>query len=639
MLQSIHDQAQSWIAWVIVGLLIIPFALWGINSYFEGGGGAVVAEVNGTEIGLRDYQRSLQQQRQQLRSLMGANYRPEMMENPEMRRAVLEAMIENDLLTQAVHADGFRIGDELLLDQIQRIEAFQHDGRFSSEIYEQVLAAQGMSKSFFENSMKTDLMQSQLLTGFRHASFVTPRELQESVRLQNQKRTLRLLTIPATLERIENRVVDDQEIAAQYEVNAVAYEIPEQVTLDYIELSVAELAQEVPVEEADLRKLYEERKEGMVADEERQASHILIELPEGADQQTTDAAQARMKEVQQKLAAGDSFEALAKEYSADPGSAVVGGDLGFFPRGIMVPAFDEAVFGMPVGDTVEVQTEFGLHLIRLEAIQASEIRPYESVREELSAELKRQGAENLFFEHAETIANIAYEEPDSLEGAAAAAGLVVKQSEFFSRQGGEGVAEKPGVIQAAFSDMVLNEGKNSDPVELAEDHVVVLRVRDHKPATRKPLGEVRKEVIDAILVQRARKEARDQGVELLNQLQQGTLAVEGVAKQAEVDWDEARTISRKDLSLPAEVVARAFRINGLKSDQKKYAGTELRGGGYALIELSGVDEGGLQGVESKQREVLRRQIADGQMQSHYQGYLTSLRNGAEIQIYEEQLSE
>lgn len=639
MLQSIHDQAQSWIAWVIVGLLIIPFALWGINSYFEGGNGAVVAEVNGTEIGLRDYQRSLQQQRQQLRSLMGGNYRPEMMENPEMRRAVLEAMIENDLLTQAVHADGFRIGDELLLDQIQRIEAFQHDGRFSSEIYEQVLAAQGMSKAFFENSMTTDLMQSQLLTGFRHASFVTPRELQETVRLQNQKRTMRLLTIPATLERIKDRVVDDQEIAAQYEVNAAAYEIPEQVSIDYIELSVAELMQEVPVDEAALRKLYEERKEGMVADEERQASHILIELPEGADQSSVDAAQARMSEVQQKLVAGDSFEALAKEYSADPGSAAMGGDLGFFPRGIMVPAFDEAVFGMSIGETVEVRSEFGIHLIRLDAIQASEIRSYDEVREELSADLKRQGAENLFFEHAETIANIAYEEPDSLDGAATAAGLTVKQSELFNRQGGVGVAEKPGVIQAAFSDMVLNEGKNSDPVELAEDHMVVLRVRDHRPATRKPLDEVRKEVLDMVLMQRARKAAREQGLQLLNQIQQEAVDVEAAAEAAELAWDEAVTITRKDVSIPAEVVERTFRINGLKGGEKQYAGVVLRSGGYALIELSAVVEGNLQDLESAQRESLRRQVADGQMQSHYQGYLTSLRSDAEIEIFEDQLSE
>ncbi len=642
MLQSIHDQAQSWIAWVIVGLLIIPFALWGINSYFEGGSGAVVAEVNGTEISLNDYQRSLQQQREKLRSLMGTNYRPEMMENPQMRRAVLDAMIENDLLTQAVESDGFRIGDELLFGQIQRIEAFQHDGRFSSALYEQLLSAQGMSKPFFESGIRTDLMQSQLLTAFRHASFVTPQELREAVRLQDQVRTMRLLTIPATLQRIGNRVVDDEEIAAQYELNAALYEIPEQVSLDYIELAVADLARGVPVEESALEKLYEERKGGMLADEERHARHILIELAEGADEAATTAAQARLDEVQEKLAAGESFEALAAAYSDDPGSASAGGDLDFFPRGIMVPEFDEAVFSMQVGELSDpIRTPFGFHLIRLEEIQAEEIRPFEEVRGELSAELRRRTAEDLFYEHAETIANIAYEEPDTLEGAAAAVGLKVKQSTLFGRQGGaSGIATNPGVIKEAFSDMVLTNGKNSDPIELAEDRMVVVRIHEHKPATRKPLDEVRLQVVDAILDQRARVEARNQGLELLQKVQAGEMTPQAVAEQAAVEWGEVEKIGRNNQSLPPEVVTRLFRINTdtLDGGVLSYAGSELQGGGYALIEFSAVEDGNLDAMSEKEREALRRELRNRNVMSHYQSYVANLRERAEVVIHEDQLN-
>ncbi len=642
MLQSIHDQAQSWIAWVIVGLLIIPFALWGINSYFEGGSGAVVAQVNSAEITLRDYQRSLQQQREKLRSLMGSSYRPEMMENPQMRRAVLDAMIENDLLTQAVVDDGFRISDELLFGQIERIEAFQHDGKFSPALYEQLLSAQGMSKPFFESGLRTDLMQSQLLTAFRHAAFVTPQELSEAARLQNQQRSMRLLTIPASLERIRNRVVDSEEIAAQYELNATAYEIPEQVSLDYIELAVADLARDVPVEEGALEKLYEERKGGMLADEERHARHILIELAEGADEAATSAAQARLDEVRSKLAAGESFEALAAEYSDDPGSASVGGDLDFFPRGIMVPEFDEAVFSMKVGEVSEpVRTPFGFHLIRLEEIQAEEIRPFEAVRGELSAELRRRAAEDLFFEHAETIANIAYEEPDTLDGAAEAVGLSVGRSDLFTRQGGSsGIATNPGVVKEAFSDMVLLNGKNSDPIELAEDRMVVVRIHEHKPATRKPLDEVRQQVVEAILNQRARVEARNQGLELLQKIQNGEVDPQGVAEQAAVEWSEVENVDRRNQSLPPEVVSRLFRINAdeLLSGEVLYAGSELQGGGYALIELSAVEDGTLDAMGEKEQEALRRDLANRNVMSHYQSYVASLRESAEVVIHEDQLN-
>ncbi len=639
MLQSIHDQAQSWIAWVIVGLLIVPFALWGINSYFEGGSSAVVAEVNGTEISLNEYQRSLQQQRQRMRQLLGANYRPEMLEDPRMRRAVLDAMIENDLLNQAVDSDGFRISDELLFWQLQRTEAFQHDGKFSQEVYKQVLSSQGMSQPFFESGLRADLMQSQLLTGFRQASFVTDNELREAVRLQEQKRSLRLLTIPATVERIESKDVGDEEIAAQYELNSVAYEIPEQVSIDYIELSVAELARDVPVDEDALQKLYEERKDSLLAEEERNARHILIELAEGADDDATTAAQARLDEVLGKLAAGESFETMAALYSDDPGSATVGGDLDFFPRGVMVPEFDEAVFSMQVGEVSEpVRTPFGFHLIRLDEIQAEEIRPYEAVRGELSADLKRQAGEDLFFEYAETIANIAYEQPDSLENAAEAAGLVVKQSELFSRQGATGgIATNPGVIKAAFSDMVLAEGKNSDPIELAEDHMVVVRVREHRPATRKPLESVRGEVVEAILEQRARVTAKSNGMALLDQIQSGELGTDAAAENVALQWSDVEQIDRADKALSPEVIARAFQIKPL-AGQKRYAGTELRSGGYVLIELLAVEEGNLDAMDEKRVETLRRELADRNVKSHYQSYIASLRNQAEIMVYEEQLN-
>ncbi len=639
MLQKIHDQAQSWIAWVIVGLLIVPFALWGINSYFEGGNGAIVAEVNGTEITLRDYQRSLQQQRQRMRSMLGNAYSPELLENPQMRRAVLDGMVENELVTQTINSDGFRVSDAVLFAQLRQISAFQHDGAFSPAIYEQVLASQGMSKPFFENSLRTDIMQSQLLTAFRSGAYVMENELREAVRLQEQQRTVRLLTIPASVERLDSREVSDEEVSTQYDMNARRYEIPEQLSIEYVELSVAQFAEGVTADEEEIKKLYEERKESLMADEERHARHILIEVAEDADEATQAKADGRLKEVQSKLAAGESFESLAEQYSDDPGSAMAGGDLGFFPRGIMVPAFDEAVFSMQQGALSDpIRTQFGYHLIRLEEIQAAEMRSYEDARDELAADLKRQKGEELFYEHSETVSNIAYEEPDSLEGAAAAAGLQVEQSGTFSRQGSvSGITSKPTVVQAAFSDLVLNEGKNSDPIELADDHIVILRLNEHQPASRKPLESVRAEVVDAVLAERAQSHARTQGMDLLQKLQQQQLDADGAAAEAAATWGEQQQIKRKSFSIAEAAVSRAFQMKS-KAEGVSYGGIALNNGDYVVVELIAVADGDLNTLEAGRKDAIRRGLVENQMQSHYQSYLASLRNSADIQVYEDQLN-
>ncbi len=641
MLQKIHDQAQSWIAWVIVGLLIVPFALWGVNSYFEGASSAVVAEVNGTEITMREYENSLQQQRQRMRAILGDNYSPQLLENPQMRRAVLDGMVENELLTQAIQEDGYRVGDAILFGQLQQIDAFQHDGAFSPAIYEQVLASQGMSKPFFENSMRIDIMQSQLRRAFLGSAYVTEDELREAARLQEQQRAVRTLTIPADRKRLASQKVSEDAINTHYEANGRVYEIPEQLTIEYVELSVAQLMDAVVVNDDEVRKLYEERKENLIADEERRASHILIELPEGATAQEQEKAEARLQEVQQKLAEGAAFQELARNHSDDFGSASEGGNLGFFGRGIMVSEFEEVAFSMETGSISEpVRTPFGYHLIRLDEIQTAQTRSYEEVYQELLGELKRRLAEEQYYELSETISNIAYEEPDSLHGVAETAGVTLKKSDWFGRNGGQkGITKKPTVVQAAFSDLVLNEGKNSDPVELADDHIVILRVDEYRAASRKPLESVRSEVVEGVLSERARTMAQEQGSGLLQGLQSGEQDSQKGATELGIDWGEQDMIKRTGTAnMPREVVARAFQMKlPEREGSAAYGGVTAANGDYILVELSAVVDGELETLDPPQREALRRNLTEGNMESHYRSYLSGLRGEADVDIFEDQL--
>ncbi len=638
MLQDIHDRAQSWIAWVVVAIIIVPLALWGLNSYFEGtGGNLVVAEVGGEEISIGVYRRAVQQKGQQIQSVLGSSYRPEIMEDPKIRRSVLWALIDKYLLAQAVQKNGFRISDEMLWKQLQSIEFFRSGELFDPGLYAQTLRMRGVTEAEFEAEVRREMQQEQLMMGFQWAAFSTDRELDEAVRLQQQQRQVRVLTLEAKPEALENRTVSDAEIDAFYNRNRSAYEIPEQVSIEYLDLSVEKLMHKVVVEEEAIRELYEERKNTLKAEEERHARHILI-MMQGPLEKAEATAKEKLEIVQKKLAAGEDFGAVAKEFSDDPGSAGKGGDLGVFPRGVMVSKFEDAVFYMQEGEVSEpVRTEFGYHIIQLLEIHPEKQLPFAQAREKLEKELRLQEAENLFFQQVDTITNLAYESPDSLETVADEAGITVKKSVPFDRLHSEKkrITEHAAVVRAAFSDEVLGRRKNSDPIELSTTQVVWLRVYEHFPAAYKPLDEVRAEVVDSILKERARAQVKQRGDEALRKLNSGDWNLQQAGDSLQISWGEAKLIQRKSLLFAPEIIAAAFQTSS-RTATPFYQGVSLGDGRYALVEVSDIQDGDIEELTAETRTALqvksRRQADD-----FYREYIRTLRRQAEITVQEENL--
>lgn len=587
MLQIIRDRAQSWIAWVIVILIIIPFALWGINQYFDGGKEISAAKVNDVEITQQALQQAVYQQQERLREMLGANYRSDMFPEDQLRQQVLEGMIERELLLQMAAGSGMRIADMILAATIRSIPAFQENGEFSQEAYERAVRMRGMNPAVFEAELRRDLISQQFYTGLARTDFATPAERQQQQQLELQRRDIGYLVVPVA--SFEGKVgVSDAEVQAFYDEQSRLFMQPEQVKVNYLELAANNFAKDIKVGEDELRARYQGQLANYQEAEQRRARHILITVSADADEAAVEAARTKAIELLSKLRGGASFADMAKKHSQDPGSAAQGGDLGFFGRGIMDPVFEDAVFALKQGELSEpVRSSFGFHLIRLEEVSGGKTKAFEEVREQLLAELRTERAEQQFYAQAEQLANLTYEHPDTLEEAARQLGLSVQSSELFSRRGGKDLWANPKLVAAAFNEDVLARGNNSEPIEVDKNHLVVLRVAEHQPEVRRPLSQVKADILTRLRRDKAGAEARTLAADLLQQLQQGA-EPQAVAKKANVKWVRSDDLGRDNQSLDAAIMRAAFAMPRPKESGASWQQTTLASGDQAVIALYGV---------------------------------------------------
>ncbi len=570
MLQSIRDNIRGWVAWVVVIFLSIPFALFGINTYFEGTFSDNVAEVDGEEITNREFRDRYQSQLQQMRQAMGDAYDPDELDEPALRRQVLDAMIQRELIVQRADRNRYDITEERVAREIQNIPAFQENGQFSMERYRNLLRAQGMSTSYFEDQMRRDLKTDVIRSGIAESAFVTDKELDRLAALERQQRRFSFVNVQ-TDDFLEAVSVSDEEVEAYFEENRDDFRTDEEVELAYVELSMELARERVEISEDDLREAWEGQQDRFLEDEERMVRHILL------DDEDPDAAEEKARELKSRIEEGESFEELARDYSTDPGSAEEGGSLGTVSRGDMVDEVDEVIFELEEGVVSDpVRSQFGFHLIRVDEILAREPVAFEDARNELEEDLRERRAEEIYFDLREALADEAFQNPEDIAPLADILGVDVQSLSGVTRDSGEGIAEYSEVRREAFSDIVLNEGFNSDPIELDDDRVVVIRVMDHKPAERRELAEVRDEVEDHLRREKARERARDEARGLLEQAREtGDLA--GAAADRGLEASEARWIERQDPGVDTDVRDRVFRLG--------------RPGEGARVELMERDEG------------------------------------------------
>ncbi|VAX04676.1 hypothetical protein MNBD_GAMMA20-2533 [hydrothermal vent metagenome] len=630
MLTFIREKVQGWIAWVIVGLLIIPFALWGINEYFGTGGSLVAATVNDAEIDQREFRQTFYEQRDRMQEMLGGQYDSRIFD-PQLRQRVINELVERELLLQNAEAMGYRVAEQNVAATIRSFESFQEEGVFSPELYRQQLRIQGQSPANYERRIKRALLASQLPMGIAQTALVTDAELDALIRLQGQQREVAYLTLP--IKRYEDESdASEAAVASYYETHHERYMTPERVSVEYIELSANELGADLEPGDEKLREFYQSRSQQFSVPEERKVRHILLTLPEGAGERDVEAVRDKAKEVLERIRAGESFAALAREISEDPGSADMGGELGFISQGVMEPDFEQVAFALKAGDVSEpVLTSFGFHIITVDEIRVGEAKPFEEVRDELLREYRRDEAEREYFDLADQLTNMAYETPDSLTEVAEALGLPLKESDLFSRDGGEGVFANPQLTVMAFNDEVLKQGYNSEPVEVGERHVVVLRLKEHRKAAPLPLEEVADAIRQQIIAEKAQERAQDAAAELVRRLESGA-SQEEVAQEADAEWQTPAVLERNAVTVDPALVQAVFRMPRPAGGTTRYGSTALRSGDFAVLVLSRVIDGDLTSFDKAERENLRQQLANLRGAESRQAILDALKAKARIVI-------
>lgn len=627
MLQTIRDRITSWIAYVIIGLIIITFALWGIGSYFADPTTPDVAEVNDTPITLQEFQYAFQQQRQQIPQI-DAGF---------LKQLVLQQLINERLLLQTAREQGIRISDQLLQQAIVSQQVFHEDGVFNPNRYRQILSAQNLTEVAFEQSLRTSLMIEQLREGVAGSAFVTPAAVDDYIRLLKQQRAVQYIALPFD-DYIEKTTVDDAAIADYFQENKDRFLHPEQVKIQYLELDLEKMAESIPVSQEELQTAYEENLAQYTQPEERSASHILVTIPPEATAADIEEARSRAQAIYTDITSGvKTYDHAAAELKGD--ETVETGELGVVSKGLYEDsAFETALYDLATKGDVSppVQTEFGFHIIRLDEIRSETVKPLAAVEDELREELSLRQAENRFYDLSENLFNLIYEHPESLDPAAQALDLEIQESSWFSRQGGEGVAAYPEIVTAAYSEDVLKQGLNSDPIELDEDKVLVLRMQDHRQAKPKTLQEAREEIVTELKQRQAREAIAKDAKTLQDRAAQGESLTQ-LAKEFNGELKTLGLVERDDTKADAALLDIAFDLPKPKADTPSFGVATLGNGDQVVVAVNRIIPGKSDALPEEERNRLRQQLAGRIGATLFDGFLASLRDDAEIVTYNDRL--
>lgn len=627
MFDLIHKKKR--LIQIVLAIVILPFLFFGVDSYFRTSGGSVeLAAVGGQRISQQEFNRALRERQEAIQRLTGGRASPALLDSAELRFEVLEALIRRQLLLNRALRSGMAIPDRQLQEVIGDLPAFQRDGKFSFELYEQYLKSQGMTPAMFESKVRQDLLLGQLDDAFGESVFVPRTVIELLTRVSEQQREVSTFTIAP--DKFASQVKLDADAAKKYyDSNPAEFRIPEQVRVEYVTLTLDSLMSQIAIDPAEVKKYYDEHRGQFETKQERQASHVLIAVDAAASAEDKKKARAKAEELYQQLKQKpDRFAEFAKQHSQDPGSAANGGDLGYFGRGTMPKPFEEAVFGMKEGEiSPPVETQYGFHIIRLVNIKGGQGRSFEEVRNQIDTELRRQRAGRKFAEIAENFNNVAFEQSESLKPAAEIARTNVQQSGWMTREhAADQLLNNPKLRQAVFAEDVIKNKRNSEVVEVAPGVLVAARLLEHKPATVQPFEEVTEAIAKKLTLQRASQLAAQDGRERLEKLKQG--------QDAQVTWTAAQLVGRADAKGFSEgVLKQSFRADTAKLPA--YTGLDNPAGGYTLIRVSRVIE------PEKIDPERRKQVADALRQLLGQeemlAYVASLKQKGGVTISKELL--
>jgi peptidyl-prolyl cis-trans isomerase D len=615
-------------------LITLPFAFWGVDSYFRSGGRAgEVANVGGSRISRQEFAQAMREQQDRLRVQAGRDFDPAQFDTPQAREALLDSLVTQRLLLLHATKHHLAASDTQLVEVIGSIPSLQEDGKFSKQRYEQALRAQGMSQAGFEARLRQDLTLQQLVQAIADTALVSNLAAERAMAIQLEERQVSEAILRP--EPFAAQVKLSKDAAREYyDKNRNRFEVPQQIRAEYVVLSRDSLAQQIEIDAKEIEKTYEKNANKYATPERRRASHILIQVSANASEAEQQAARAKIEALLQQVKKDPaSFARLAKAHSQDPGSASQGGDLGFFTRGAMVKPFEDAVFALKENQISDVvRSDFGFHIIRLTAIEPGKVQTLAEARAAIEAELKLQAASRKFAEAAETFSNIVYEQSDSLKPAAERFNLPIRQTGYFDRTNRAAAGPLAGsekLFAALFSDEVLKNRRNTDAIEVAANTLVAARVIEVKPAEQRSFESVKEEIEKKLMDEEAARLARRDAEEKLARLRSG----ESLA----LAWGPLQWVTRQPMrGLSVESQRAIFSVRADKLPA--YTGVPLPDGGYVLYRVSEVRPGSAKGKDEARAKLLRAQLGQLYGTEDFNAYLASLRARYGVEIYKRALA-
>lgn len=623
MFDSVRNNKK--ITQIFLALITLPFAFWGVESYVRNASfGAEVATVGKGKITSQELQSALREQQERMRAQLGGKFDPAMFETPQMRRAVLDSLVTQRLLAEQAQEAKLVISNEQLQQFIAAIPSLQENGKFSSERYKTLVAAQSMSEAMFEARLRQDLAMQQLVLPVAEAGIAGRVAADRWLATQIEQREVS--AAPLLPESYLDRVKLAADAAQKYyEANRKQFELPEQVRAEFLILSRDALAATTVITDEDVKKYYTSHADRYKEGETRRASHVLIRVDKGASEAEVAAAKAKAEQLlaQVRKTPAD-FAKIAKDNSQDPGSAAKGGDLDWFSRGAMVKSFEDVAFTLKDGQISDVvRSDFGFHIIRVTGVRPERVKPLEEVKAEILVELKREAGAKSYADAAEAFGNVVYEQADSLKPAAEKWKLDLRQSAWLAK-GDKLVApfDNPKLVAALFSDDGLKNKRNTEAVEVTPGTLVSARVLEYKPAALQPLEAIRGEIEKRLMREEAATLAIKDGEERLARLAKG--------EAVDLKWSPVRKISRNDApGLPPESLRAIFATDAAKLPA--YAGVAYPGKGYALYRVSSVTAGDAARDNPHVRE-LAQQYARIVAEEEFAAWLSSLKENYPVKI-------
>ncbi len=631
MLTWIRSKSSGMLMTVIIGLLILTIALWGVGDYFTQSNNDAVATVNGEKITMNEYNQQFATYRQNLMSQFGEGFDPSYFDSPVMKRNFLESMINNELYKQAALDNGYVVSADEIKSIITDATSFKNEnGQFDPALYAAFLTQTNQTAAILEGKIADGLLGTAINDVVDVSVFMTPAEKQAVAELNLQTRDFDYVIISPN-QFLADVTLTDEAIQAHYDENQNNFMTQEQVAVDYIELNAETVAAGIEVTDADALSYFEkeENQKAYLKPEQRLASHILLNDGDGAEDQIND--------LKAQLDAGADFAELAKAHSQDPGSAASGGDLGWVSPGDMVEDFETALFALEAGNVSEpVKTEFGYHLIQLNEIKAPELPVFEAVKDDIIQALQAQQAETLFLDKATELSALVLDAQDNLDQVAESAGLEKKTTALFTRNSGEGLAANADFREAAFSSTVKEELLNSDVINISDTHIVFMHINEVKAAEVKPLDEVKATIENTLKNEQAKALADEEAEKMLAMLNNEEDNLHDLAASLGFEAVEAQAVKRTGSEHPFNLVRNVFKLNKPEAGKVFNSVESGNGNDSVVVQLKAVHAADLTGADMvAETAQLSRNIKANEQQL----IISALRESAQVVVNEDLLNQ